>query len=43
MKEEENNSNNDSENSTCPRIELGIHQNSYRPQNTEKRGSNENE
>lgn len=39
MKEEENNSNNDSENSTCPRIELGIHQNSYRPKNTEKRGS----
>lgn len=43
MKEEENNSNNDSENSTCPKIELGIHQNSYRPKNAEKRGSNENE
>lgn len=40
MKEEENN-NQDSNNetSTCPAIEIGMHQNSYNPKkDTEKRG-----
>lgn len=39
MKNEEDGSNNND----CPPIEIGMHQNSYRPKNTEKRGSNENE
>lgn len=43
MKDEENSSNNDNNNADCPPIEIGMHQNSYRPKNTEKRGSNENE
>ena len=38
MKEEENNSNSD--NSTCPPIQIGLHQNSYKPENIEKRGDN---
>lgn len=42
MKDEENGSNNDN-NSDCPPIEIGMHQNSYQPRNIEKRGSNENE
>lgn len=43
MKENDNNcSNNDNsnDNSTCPPVEIGMHQNSYKPKNTEKRGSN---
>lgn len=42
MKNEEDGSNNNN-NNDCPPIEIGMHQNSYRPKNTEKRGSNENE
>lgn len=39
MKEEENSNNqNNNENSTCPPIELWIHQNSYEPKGLEKRG-----
>lgn len=40
MKEEQNNSKESSnENSTCPPIELGMHQNSYNPKKEiEKRG-----
>lgn len=42
MKNEEDGSNNNN-NNDCPPIEIGMHQNSYRPKNTEKRGSNEDE
>lgn len=42
MKNEEDGSNNNN-NNDCPPIEIGMHQNSYRPKNTEKRGSNKNE
>lgn len=34
---EENSNNDDNNTSTCPSIELGVHQNSYNPQNTESR------
>ena len=40
MRYEEDDSNND--NNNCPPIEIGMHQNSYRPKNIEKRGGNEN-
>ena len=41
MKEEKkNNTENSSEDYSCPPIELGIHQNSYNPKNIEKRGEN---
>ena len=44
MQNEENEINSDNENgSTCPQIEIGMHQNSYNPKNIEKRGSKENE
>ena len=42
MKDEENSSNNSS-NNDCPPIKIDMHQNSYKPKNTEKRGSSENE
>lgn len=42
MSDEENNSNNQN-NNDCPPIEIGIHQNSYKPKNTEKRGRNKDE
>lgn len=42
MNEDESNSNNDEPiPSTCPKIELGTHQNSFKPgKNMEKRGEN---
>lgn len=44
MQKEENETNSNNENSsTCPPIEIDMHQNSYNPQNIEKRGSKENE
>lgn len=43
MKEEENSSNNNNNSPDCPPIEIGMHQNSYKPKNSEKRGNNENE
>lgn len=44
MKKDENEANNDNENSsTCPPIEIDMHQNSYNPRKIEKRGSKENE
>lgn len=39
---EEDEPNNENDND-CPPIEIDMHQNSYRPKNIEKRGSNENE
>lgn len=42
MKDEENNSSSN-DNSTCPPIEIDMHQNSYQSKNIEKRGNNENE
>ncbi len=42
MSDEDNNSNNQNDND-CPPIEIGLHQNSYQPKNTEKRGSNKDE
>lgn len=44
MKDKENETNSENGNSsTCPPIEIGMHQNSYQPKNIEKRGNNENE
>lgn len=38
---EENNNGNQNENSTCPPIEIGLHQNSCKPlKNVETRGDN---
>lgn len=42
MSDKKENSNNKNDND-CPSIEIGLHQNSYQPENIEKRGSNENE
>lgn len=44
MRNEENEENSENENSsTCPPIEIGMHQNSYNPKKIEKRGNKENE
>lgn len=42
MLKDENTSSGNKENSTCPPIETGIHQNDNKPQNIETRGVNKN-